>query len=258
MKAVRIGQKVDTSKLAALFFSSQFPITSPSESIYSRIDEMVKNDSYVTKIHQGLYEVGFGDEQMSFIHEMMKSFSLEDFNKMMPIKIIIQRTGLTSGSLHKHDQVPSGCVRFIMNYREEEGKKQVGLKLMIGPGGMIYTSRSYATVLQRNFSSVEISSGKDLLDTRRETCNSYFVIVDMQAPTMLIMKIVDNTAGVHPIDFDKLEQKMKNNPNLRKVVNGIVSSVDSNETAPADAMQMIQKIMSQQSVSQTNGDVADL
>jgi hypothetical protein len=236
-----VVQKVDLTMLKSMFFSSQFPVCS-GLNCYEAIDKFVQNEQFVTKVDKGIYDVGFGKQQLSFIHSLMMGFDMGEFHKMVPYQITIQRTGLSSGGSRTYENPPDNHLRFILNYREQEGKFQVAIKSRIGPGGIIYTSQSYATVLQRNLSTVEISSSKELMETRRETCNSYFIIADMRCPTSVIMQVVNKTAGARPIDFDKVMNK----PGVKKVIDGIMETVDKGGLDMETGMEMVKKIISQQ------------
>lgn len=254
MKARVIGQKMDPVVLRNLIFSSQFPIL--NQQWFDLITSFIEDREMVTKTDTGVYEMGFGKKQIAFLYSMMQCFPLGEFHEMKPHQVFIQRTGLGSanGTSKVYEIPPESHLRFILNFRETEGKHQVALKSKIGPGGVVYTTQSYATVLQRNLSAIEISSGKDLMDTRRETCNSYFVVVDMWCPTMVIMKVVNNTAGVRPIDFDKVINK----PGAKKIIEGVVGSMDRGEMDMSTGMEMIKKIVAQQAGSSTESNVARL
>jgi hypothetical protein len=252
MRTRQIGQKIDTNMLASVFYGSQFPVTLPTERCYDAIDTFVRNEKMVTRVEgkPGMYEVGFEKEQLSFLKTLMESFEMEEFQKMKPARIMIQKTGIVSANdvTQSYPLPPSNCVRFVLNYHKEGEKKQVGFGARMGasdeklsPTGVLYTTRSFATVLQRNYSALEISSGRNLVDTRREAAISYFVIADLYAPAMLIMKIVNNTAGMKPIDFDKALAK----PGVKNIVDGIMGSVDKGSMDMGTAMELVKKVISQ-------------
>jgi len=229
----------------------------PAEKQYEAIEKFTHDETMVTKddSYVGVYEVGFEERQLNFIHSLMESFDMEEFSKMKPARIMIQKTGIgrADNTDKEYGICASNCVRFVMNYRKPDARGQVGFVVRVGvddtklsPPGVLYTSRPFATVLQRNYSALTISSGKNLTNSHgRECAMSYFVIADLYAPSMLIMKIVNNTAGVKPIDFDKL----LSTPAIKNVVTGITNSVSEGKMDMDTGMEMIRKIMTQKSVS---------
>lgn len=264
IRVQQIGQRVDTALLSRIFFGNQFPVSTPAYEYYEEIEKFVKDEAMVNRIlvpttneqvkyEPGVYEVGFEKKQLGFIQSLMQTFELEEFSKMKPAQIFIQKTGLgRADSFEKtYGICPSNCVRFVLNYRSPDTSGQVGFAVRMGvddskltPPGIIYTKDSFATVLQRNYSALTISSGKSLMGSRnRESAVSYFVIADLYAPAMLIMKIVNTTAGVKPVDFNKVMDK----PGVKKIVDGIIGSVDSGKLDMESATEMIKKIVSQKS-----------
>jgi len=268
MKAIQrrqIGQRVDTNLLSAVFYGNQFPVNSPPEHYYDALEKFVQDDTMVSKIDTGVYEVGFEKEQLNMLSALMQNFDMEEFSKMRPHRIVIQKTGISraDSDVKEYGICPSSCVRIIMNYRKADARGHVGFAVRMGtddskltPPGTLYTTLPFATVLQRNYSALQISSGKTLMNTRnRECASSFFVIADLYAPAMLLMKVVNNTAGVKPFDFDKIMAK----PGVKGVVDKLMTSVDKGEMDMGTAMEMVKKIMSQKSdATQEEGVKVDL
>lgn len=253
MQTRKIGETVDTNLLSGVFYGNQFPVTMPAEKQYEAIEKFVNDETMVTKDDSciGVYEVGFEKQQLRFIQSLMESFDMEEFSKMKPSRIMIQKTGIgrADNTDKEYGICPSNCVRFVLNYRKPDARGQVGFVVRVGtddsklsPPGVLYTSRPFATVLQRNYSALKISSGKHLMNSHgRECAQSFFIIADLYAPSMLIMKIVNNTAGVKPIDFNKL----LSTPAIKNVVTGITNSVSEGKMDMDTGMEMIKKIMAQ-------------
>lgn len=251
MKAVRmtrVVEKMDTEMISKVFYGNQFPVTMPAEEQYDLIENFVNDENMVTKIETGVYQVGFNKKQLNFLKYLMKSFDMTDADKMRPYRIFIQKTGIckADNTTYNHVTVPGNCVRIAMNYRKRDTKGRVAFSISLGTDteklsvpGTLFASRSFATVLQRNYSTLSISSGKALMGTRAESAQSYFVIADFYAPAKLIMEIVNNTAGANPIQFEKF----LNNPSNKGMIDKVANTVTGGNLNMSEATQLLSKVL---------------